>query len=293
MSGRVQVAISADGTEIVGRVRGQGPPLVLVHGAFGDGEVAYEALVPHLADWFTCYTPSTRGRGLSGDDPDHSPPRLQDDVTAFVDSIDEPVCLVGWSGSGAWVLGAAANSDSVAAVAIYEPVLIEVGREDDIARIGAAMQQVGAAAADGRLLDAVHAFLPGFCTDNEIAALEETPFYEQWAGGIPAALRFLQHDMSYEGARSTDPEALVQVATPVMLLRGEQTPLGTFFADVERYLAQHVVEAHARELPGAGHFAPLVAPELLAKELISFFESARKVQRARAVVPLHAKAARG
>ena len=72
MAGRVQVAISADGTEIVGRVRGQGPPLVLVHGGWGDGEVAYEELVPHLADRFTCYTPSTRGRGLSGDNPDHS-----------------------------------------------------------------------------------------------------------------------------------------------------------------------------------------------------------------------------
>ena len=136
MAGRVQVAISADGTEIVGRVRGQGPPLVLVHGALGDGEVAYEALVPHLADRFTCYTPSTRGRGLSGDNPDHSPPRLQEDVTAFVDSIGEPVCLVGWSGSGAWVLGAAADSDSVAAVAIYEPGVIGVGGEDDIARFG-------------------------------------------------------------------------------------------------------------------------------------------------------------
>src|ERR1044071_6435293 len=107
MTGQVQVAISADGTEIVGRVRGQGPPLVLVHGAYGDGEVAYEALAPHLTDRFTCHTPSTRGRGLSSDNPDHSPPRLQEDVTAFVDSIGEPACVVGWAGSGAWVLGAA------------------------------------------------------------------------------------------------------------------------------------------------------------------------------------------
>jgi pimeloyl-ACP methyl ester carboxylesterase len=259
----------------------------------GDGEVAYEALVPHLADRFTCYTPSTRGRGSSGDNPDHSPPRLQEDVTAFVDSIGEPVCLVGWSGSGAWVLGTAAHSDSVAAVAIYEPVVIGVGGEDDIARFGAAMQQVGAAAADGRILDAVHAFLPGFCTDNEIAALEETPFYEQWAGGIPALLRFLQQDMSYEGPRSTDPEALGQVAAPLLLLRGEQTLLATFFADVERYVAQYVVDPHVRELPGVGHFGPLLEPEPIAKELISFFESARKVQRARSVVPPHAKAARG
>ena len=275
MTGRVQVAISADGTAIVGRVRGQGPPLVLVHGGFGDAEVAYEALVPHLADWFTCYTPSTRGRGLSGDNPDHSPPRLQEDVTAFVDSIGEPVGLVGWSGSGAWVLGAAAHSDSVAAVAIYEPGVMGVGGEDDIARLGTAIQQVGVAAADGRMLDAVHAFLPGICTDHEIAALKETSFFEEWAGGIPALLRFVHDDMSYEGPRSTDPDALAQVAAPVLLLRGEHTLLATFFAEVERYLAQHVVDANVRELPGVGHFAPLLEPQPLAKELISFFDSVR------------------
>ena len=97
---RIQRAVSADGTEIAGRVQGQGPPLVLVHGAIGDGDSAWEALLPHLTDRFTCYLPSTRGRGLSGDNPDHSPPRLEEDVTAFVDSIGEPVCLVGWSGSG-------------------------------------------------------------------------------------------------------------------------------------------------------------------------------------------------
>ena len=119
-----------------------------------------------------------------GDNPDHSPLRLQEDVTAFVDSIGEPVCLVGWSAAArCWVR---LHSGSVAAVAIYEPGVIGVGGEDDIARLGAAMQQVGAAAADGRILDAAHAFLPRICTDNEIAALEETPFYEQWTGGIPA-----------------------------------------------------------------------------------------------------------
>ena len=62
MAGQVQVAISADGTEIVGRVRGQGPPVVLVHGGWGDGEVAYEALVPHLADRFTSAHPEVAVR---------------------------------------------------------------------------------------------------------------------------------------------------------------------------------------------------------------------------------------
>src|SRR5688500_13945134 len=78
---RIHRAVSADGTEIVGRVQGHGPALVLVHGGIGDGEIAWDAMLPHLTDRFTCYLPSTRGRGLSGDNPDHSPRRLEDDVT--------------------------------------------------------------------------------------------------------------------------------------------------------------------------------------------------------------------
>jgi pimeloyl-ACP methyl ester carboxylesterase len=270
---RIHRAVSADGTEIAGRVRGRGPALVLVHGGIGDGDVAWEALLPHLTDRFTCYLPSTRGRALSSDNPDHSPARLEEDVTAFVDSIGEPVCLVGWSGSGAWVLGAAVRSASVAAVAEYEPGVVSVMRDDDLARTSATMEQVGMAATDGRLVDAVRAFAAWICTDTEIAALEETDFYERWAGCVPAMLRFVQEDASYVGPRSTDPEALGMVTAPVLLLRGQQTALGTWFADATRHIAQHVSDPHVRELPGAGHFAPVLAPEPIATELIRFFES--------------------
>jgi len=270
---RIHRVVSADGTEIAGTIQGQGPPLVLVHGGIGDGEFAWEALLPHLTDRFTCYLPSTRGRGLSAENPDHSPPRLEGDVTDFVDSIDEPVCLVGWSGGGSWVLGAAAHSGAVTAVAAYESLVGSMMREDDLARLGAAMEQVGMAAADGRLVDAVRAFAHGICTDNEIAALEETDFFERWAGGIPALLRFFQAEMPYEGPRSTDSEVLRRVTAPVLLLRGQQTLLGASFADSEQHIAQHVADPHVRELPGLGHFAPVLAPERIAKELISFFES--------------------
>jgi pimeloyl-ACP methyl ester carboxylesterase len=272
---RIHRAVSADGTEIAGRARGRGPALVLVHGGIGDGDVAWEALLPRLTDRFTCYLPSTRGRGLSSDNPDHSPARLDEDVTAFVDSIGEPVCLVGWSGSGPWVLGAAARSASVTAVAVYEPAVVSVMRDDDLARTSATMEQVGIAAADGRL-DAVRAFAAWICTDPEIAALEETDFYERWAGCVPAMLRFVQQDASYEGPRSTDPEALGMVTAPVLLLRGQQTALGTWFADATRHIAQHVSDPHVRELRGAGHFAPVIAPEPIAIELIPFFESVRQ-----------------
>jgi pimeloyl-ACP methyl ester carboxylesterase len=273
---RIQRAVSADGTEIAGRVQGQGPPLVLVHGAIGDGDIAWAALLPHLADRFTCYRPSTRGRGLSGDNPDHSPPRLEEDIIAFVDSIGEPVYLVGWSGSGAWVLGATSHSGSVAAVAAYEPVVASVMRDDDFARTRATVEQMGMAAADGRLVDAVRAFTPWICTDDEIAALEETDFVARWAMAVPAMLQYFQHDATYAGPRSTDPDLLRRIAAPVLLLRGQQTRLRTFFADAAQHIARHVSDPHVRELHGVGHFAPLLAPESIAGELISFFESVRQ-----------------
>jgi pimeloyl-ACP methyl ester carboxylesterase len=273
---RIHRSVSEDGTEIVGRVHGQGPPLVLVHGGIGDGEFAWQRLLPNLTHQFTCYLPSTRGRGLSGDSPDHSPQRLQEDVNAFVDSIDESVCLVGWSGSGEWVLGAAAHSRSVAAVAAYEPVVESAGR-DDLARFGVAMQQVGMAAADRRLVDAVRAFSLGICTDIEIAALEKTDFFERWAGGVPALLRFLQGMASYEGSRSTDADVLRKIAVPVLLLRGEQTLLGNLFANSVNHIAEHVATAQVRELRGLGHFAPVLAPTSIAKHLIAFFHSVPRV----------------
>jgi pimeloyl-ACP methyl ester carboxylesterase len=272
---RIHRAVSADGTEIVGRVRGRGPALVLVHGGIGDGDIAWEALLPRLTDRFTCYLPSTRGRGLSSDNPDHSPARLEEDVAAFVDSIGEPVCLVGWSGSGPWVLGAAARSPFVRAVAEYEPGIVSVMRDDDRGRLFATMEQVGMAAANGRLVDAVRAFTAWICTDREIEALEETAFHERWARSVPAMLRFVAQEASYEGPRSTEPEVLGTITVPVLLLRGGQTQLGAWFADAAQYIAQYVSDAHVRELPGVGHLAPLLAPEFVAQELISFFASVR------------------
>jgi pimeloyl-ACP methyl ester carboxylesterase len=269
-------AVSVDGTEIAGKVKGEGPPLVLVHGGIGDGESAWESLVPHLNERFTCYLPSTRGRGLSADNPDHSPPRLQDDVTAFVDSIGEPVGLIGWSGSGAWVLGAAARSASVAAVAAYEPGVISAMGKDDLGRTASILEQMGLAAADGQLVDALRAFVPWICNDSEIGSLEQTDFFERWKGSVPAMLRFVRQDASYEGVRSTDPEELARIAVPALLLRGELTRLGTWFADTAQLIAHHVREAQVCVLPGVGHFAPVLEPESIADELIGFFASVRQ-----------------
>ncbi|MFI5627122.1 alpha/beta fold hydrolase [Nocardioides sp. NPDC051685] len=270
---RVHRAVSADGTEITGRVQGGGPALVLVHGGIGDGEIAWDAMLPHLTDRFTCYLPSTRGRGLSDDNPDHSPARLGDDVTAFVDSIGEPVHLVGWSGSGAWVLGTAERSDAVVTVSVYEPTIVPLMGPDDLSRTLSTLEGMGVAVADGRLRDATRAFASWICTEEEITALQRTDFYERWADRVPAMLRFVEQDGSYVGPRSTDPDQLARITVPVLLLLGQQTRLRQFFAAAAEFIARHVADSQVWELPGAGHLAPVLAPESVADELITFFEA--------------------
>jgi pimeloyl-ACP methyl ester carboxylesterase len=228
--------------------------------------------VPHLADRFTCYTPSTRGRGLSGDNPDHSVQRLVQDVIAFIDTIGEPVYLMGWSGIEP-PLGAAAQSRAVSAVALFEGYVPIVAEADDLASLGAAIERTAAAAADGRLADAARTFAPFAFTDAELAALDGD-FFEGWGRSIPTMLQYFRQNLSNQAPRPYDTEQLAKISAPVVALWSRETTNSTWVSKSAQYLAQHVADGHVRELTGCGHGAPLVAPELLAKELTSFFESA-------------------
>jgi pimeloyl-ACP methyl ester carboxylesterase len=282
---RVHRVVSADGTRIAGRVQGKGPPLVLVHGAPHDGDIAWEAMIPFLARKFTCFLPSLRGRGLSEDGPDHSPPRLQEDVQAFVESVGEPVYLGGWSAGVVWSLDAAANCDAVAALVAYEPTIIPLMRNDDSAQRDAMYQQLAKAAAEGRMGDAARAFHGFVSTASELAAMDAN-YFERCASCMPALLRAGRDAATYRGPVSTDPEVLAKVTVPVMLLRGRQTRLGTFYADTERYLAEHVADAHVRQpLPGLGHMGPLLDPEPIATELTALVQLGLETRSSEPVTP--------
>ena len=95
---RTHYVTTSDGVTIGGTVHGQGPPLMFLQGAIGDGDIDWDRVVGHLSGRFTCHLPSLRGRGLSGDHPDLSIPRQVEDLLTYVDRIGKPTGLVGWSG---------------------------------------------------------------------------------------------------------------------------------------------------------------------------------------------------
>jgi pimeloyl-ACP methyl ester carboxylesterase len=269
---RIHRAVSDDGTEIAGRVHGQGPPLVFLHGRLEDGDSCWRELLPYVSDRFTCFLPSTRGRGLSGDHPDHTAERLVEDVTAFVDSIGEPVGIVGWSAGAGLGLGAAACTAATSALAVYEPSVSEVIGEEDGARMRAKLTSMMELAEQTRLAEAARTFLEVVANDEELAALPEDVFRNS-GRYVPVALQEVRqtHVPQPGTPRSvTDAAVLGRISAPVLVLHGSRTPV-RWIADGARHVAAHVPGAQLREVAGVGHLAPIVQPEPFAEELIRFF----------------------
>ena len=266
---------TTDGVTIGGTVHGQGPPLVFVHGMMADGDIDWQALLPHLTGRFTCNLPSYRGRGLSGDHPDLSPGRMVDDIVAYVDSIEAPTGLVGWS-SGAYlaVTVAAARSEAVDAVAPFEPGVLSLMDGQEQATFGTAAARMGELAAAGKLAAAARAFAGWPFNDEEIAMAEDAGYFEAAGRYVPNLLSLLQQWGEYEGPTPDDPAVLAAISAPVLVLHGADTK--PFLSASARFVADRVPNARVHEIPGAGHTAPLTHPEALAEALAEFFAQAQK-----------------
>lgn len=260
---QIHVAVSNDGTKIAGRVQGQGPPLVLVHGGLGDGNVSWFFLLPFLVEQFTCYLMSTRGRGLSGDNADHSRERQFEDVASYVGSIGEPTGLFGHSSGAVWALGGAALAAAhVRGVALYEPPLpvAEPLMSDD------QYDRISTAAAEGRMADAVLIAVSEIIgLDADEQALFQAPGVAERAQGvIPVVVQELP-----EANRPFDDVSLDKLTMPVLVLQGATSRVQ--FKVAAHHLAERLEDASLVEIAGAGHIGPLTAPEAVAQELVRFF----------------------
>lgn len=237
-----------------------------------DGEFIWDPLLPSLTDQFTCYTMSTRGRGpLSGESTDLSLERRVQDVTAFIESIGEPVGLIGWSGGGLVALGAVKNTTAVSAFAAYEPAVFEVMSEDEFALFMETITRMGELAGEDRLVDAARIFIEWVANDDEVADAESLGFFEGWARNIPVFLQEVQQMRESESTSPTDPSELSEITVPVLLLHGTRSIPDPWFIDGVRHVAEHVADSDVRKIAGAGHMGPSHEPEAVATELVQFF----------------------
>ena len=133
----MQTIYSRDGTLIAYQRSGQGSPLVLVHGTTAD-HTRWTPVLPMFERYYTVYAVDRRGRGESGDAEHYTIEQEFDDIVAVVNSIDEPVHLLGHSYGAICSLEAARRTTRVKKLILYEPPIptgIEIYPHEVVNRI--------------------------------------------------------------------------------------------------------------------------------------------------------------
>jgi pimeloyl-ACP methyl ester carboxylesterase len=260
-------ALSDDGTQIVGTVHGKGPNLVLVPGGPGDGEFSFRSLVPHLADHFTCFAMSTRGKGLSSGHPDHSATRLAEDVRSFVESLGESSTVLGHSSGAMLALEAAARTDAVSRLTLYEPAVFDTVSHEQATTVAGVFERIAESIDAGRSREAARIFYEEIAqaNDEEAATLVTGREYDLAGRNLESVLRQVHQSGP---PRLSSPDLPGRLAIPVLIMVGTRS--APFYSQAAQRLAQRLRDVTVVDIDGAGHLGPQLVADRVAEAIIHF-----------------------
>jgi pimeloyl-ACP methyl ester carboxylesterase len=207
---------SADGTRIAAAVSGSGPPVILVHGAIGDRS-SFRYVEPLLADRFTVLAVDRRGHGASEDPPgDYGIKHEFADIAALVDSLDEPVSILGHSFGATVAIGAARLTTRIRNLVLYEPSPgLEAASSAFLARLGGLIERGEREAA----LELALVEFAGFGPDD-LAAYRESPL---WAPRVAAA-HTIPREVRAEQEYAPEPASFAATTARSLYVIGSESP---------------------------------------------------------------------
>lgn len=246
--------VSTDGTEIAYDRRGDGPPLVVVLGAFND-RATHADFSAELSRHFTVYTYDRRGRGASGDHPGYTVDREIADLAAVLDRTGGSAAVFGYSSGALLALAGAHHGLPISALALYEPAPVA-----DLDHRRAVAVELAHLVAAGRRGEAVELFQTAIIGIPEpvVTQLRNAPFRP--------ALEAMAHTLVYEttivGGAFAPADLGTGIDIPTLVLVGEQSP--PIMHTAAREVAEAISTATLRTLQGQNHdIVPrVVAPAL-------------------------------
>lgn len=267
MSSTATPVVSPDGTRIAYWTSGEGPPLVLVHGAMSDHS-RWRPLLPYLEPSFSVHAMDRRGRGGSEDVSTYEVAREFEDVAAVVDTVaaaaGSTVDVYGHSYGGLCAFGAATLTSNIRRLALYEgwpPVNLDAwasppGFEERIEKL----------VANGEREAALEALLREILMmpDDDIDALRAQP---SWTARI-AAVHTVPRELRGQLTAQFDPATAARITIPTLLLIGSDSP-DPAAAEVE-IVAGAMPNAQIEVLDGQQHAADVLVPEVVAEHVVAF-----------------------
>lgn len=262
-----QRVTSADGTSIAVTITGRGRPLVVCHGSLStrdQWQPFANALSPHMST----YVLDRRGRGDSGDGPEFSIEREQEDLAAVLDLAGPDAILLGHSYGGVVALSLALERPP-AALVLYEAPLAVHGSV-----AGDALGPYEQAVSERDLDRALELGLRGFVgmPAEQVAALRGSPAWAARAALTPTWPREIRAIDAY----GADLGRLAGLRSPTLFVTGELST--TWLLDISRRIHESTPDSRAVSLPGQAHDAHATAPDELAAALLEFILESRPGQ---------------
>ncbi len=258
---------SKDGTLIAYEQTGSGPPLVLVHGGAASNRKRWDigGVRAALDDNYTVYAIDRRGRGGSGDHDEYSLEREYEDVVAVVNSINEPVTLLGHSLGANISLEAALLTNNIRRLILYEPAF---ATDDDVLVSEKLVNRVQDLIDKGEKEQALIVFM------REIALLsqEETDIFRKdpgWESRVEAAHTLSREERVVSEYRF-DATRFSNMNTPTLLLTGSESP--PIFRESTKAVHNALPNSQIVTLEGQAHIAMNTAPNLFIESVISFIK---------------------
>ncbi len=252
---------SKDGTEIGFIIKGNGPPLLLVHGTTADHS-RWDPIISHFENQFTVYVVDRRGRGVSGDSPEYNLSKEAEDIAAVVESIDEPVFLLGHSHGAIASLEAALLTENIKRLILYEPPL-PLGMPTHPPGVPDKMQ---ALIDNNKNETALEVFFKEVVRmpDYEFEKYCKLPVYKKRIELVPTIPRELTLYRIY----SFEPEKFSNLQVPVLLILGGNSP--PLFKNAVQTLDSTLPNSKVLVLQGQQHIAMDTDTELFVKEVKNF-----------------------
>ena len=244
---------------------GEGPPLVLIHGAFSDHRANWEFVEPLWARDFTMYAMARPGRGETPAAPYRA---LEDDgrdAVALIESIGRPVYLLGHSFGAHVALAAAAMAPSrVRRLVLYEPPWTSLLAP---AALFALESRAAAGDWDGLSYAFFHDTLEVPASDLD--ALRAGPLWPPIVADAPASLADLRALSSYRFR----PDAFIDLSMPVLLQTGTASPQRLYATGA---LGSALLNARIARLDGQAHEGMTTAPDQYAAQVRAFLNQDRR-----------------
>lgn len=256
---------SKDGSPIYYEQYGDGPPLILVDGAFCNSSFGpMPDLAPLLAEQFTVFIYDRRGRGKSGDQSRYDVEREVKDLDAIINEAGGSAYVFGMSSGGILSLRAAASGCNIKKLAVYEPPISVDMQEHQIAKANA--KKLQKLITSGKRTEAVKYFLK-----EAVEMYAFVVFVMRWLP-VWKKMKEVAHTLPYDASITAEwPISVLSernIDVPLYILGGEKSS-ESLHRSVHS-LTDAIPHARSRMLEGQSHN---VKPKVLAPELIKFFNS--------------------